>query len=100
MIAFSSQMAHVVSNAYIKSPSAKGHKGFSAGSYKDLTRVARLNADMWGELCMDNSEFLIRELDGFIKSVTLYRDALAAQDSEELIKLLEESSRLKGELDH
>ena len=100
MIAFSSQMAHVVSNAYIKSPSAMGHKGFSAGSYKDLTRVARLDADMWGELCMDNNEYLIQELDGFIKSVTLYRDALAANNKNELVKLLEEGSRLKGELDH
>ena len=99
MIAFSSQMAHVVSNAYIKSPSASGHKGFSAGSYKDLTRVARLNADMWGELFMDNSDFLIQELDGFIESVTLYRDAMAAKNKEELTRLLEEGSRLKGELD-
>ena len=100
LIAFSSQMAHVVSNAYIKSPSAKGHKGFSAGSYRDMTRVARLNADMWGELCMDNSKFLIKELDGFIESVSRYREALAAGDIEELTKLLEEGSRLKEELDH
>ena len=99
MIAFSSQMAHVVSNAYIKSPAARGHKGFSAGSYQDLTRVARLKADMWAELCMDNKDFLIRELEGFIKSVACYRDALAARDKEGLIKLLEEGSRLKGELD-
>jgi len=99
MIAFSSQMAHVVSNAYIKSPTACGHKGFSAGSYRDLTRVARLDADMWAELCMDNNDFLIRELDCFIKSVTLYRDALAVQDKNNLVKLLEEGSRLKGELD-
>jgi len=99
IIAFSSQMAHVVSNAYIKSPTARGHKGFSAGSYRDLTRVARLNADMWGELCMDNNEFLIQELDGFIKSVTQYRDALETQDREVLVRLLEEGSQLKGELD-
>jgi len=100
MIAFSSQMAHVVSNAYIKSPSAKGHKGFSAGSYRDMTRVARLNADMWGELCMDNSEFLVKELDGFISSVTKYRDALASGNRAELTALLEEGSKLKEELDH
>jgi len=100
LIAFSSQMAHVVSNAYIKSPSAKGHKGFSAGSYKDMTRVARLDPDMWGELCMDNNKYLIRELDGFIASVKRYRDALEAENKEELVKLLDEGSRLKEELDH
>jgi len=99
MIAYSSQLAHVVSNAYIKSPTARGHKGFSAGSYKDLTRVARLNADMWAELCMDNNDYLIRELDGLIESITLYKNALAARDKNELTKLLEEGSRLKGELD-
>ena len=99
LIAFSSQMAHVVSNAYIKSPSARGHKGFSAGSYNDLTRVARLNADMWAELCIDNNDFLIKELDGFIGELTNYRDALASNDQNTLKKLLEEGSRLKAELD-
>ena len=100
LIAFSSQLAHVVSNAYVKSPSARGHKGFSAGSYKDLTRVARLDADMWAELCMDNNDSLIRELDGLIDTLTLYRDALTAEDKEELVRLFEEGSQLKKELDH
>jgi prephenate dehydrogenase len=99
MIAFSSQMAHVVSNAFIKSPTARGHKGFSAGSYKDLTRVARLNADMWAELFMDNSDFLVKEIDGFIAAVTKYRDAMELKDINGLKELLEEGSRLKGELD-
>ena len=99
MIAYSSQMAHVVSNAYIKSPSARGHKGFSAGSYRDLTRVARLDADMWSQLLMDNSDFLISELGGFIETVTKYKDALVAHDIKELKKLLEEGSKLKAELD-
>jgi prephenate dehydrogenase len=99
MIAFSSQMAHVVSNAFIKSPTAREHKGFSAGSYKDLTRVARLNADMWAELCMENSDFLVKELDVFIGEITRYRTALENKDEGELRKLLEEGSRLKEELD-
>jgi len=99
VIAFSSQMAHIVSNAFIKSPTAQGHKGFSAGSYKDLTRVARLNADMWSELCMDNNDFLIKELDSFISEIAKYKDALAAKDLTKLRELLEEGSRLKGKLD-
>jgi prephenate dehydrogenase len=98
MIAYSSQMAHVVSSAYIKSPAAREHRGFSAGSYKDLTRVARLNADMWSQLCMDNSDCLVSELDRFIDSISKYRDALAAQDIGTLRELLEEGSRIKGEL--
>ena len=99
MIAFSSQMAHVVSNAYIKNPSAREHEGFSAGSYKDLTRVAQLNAAMWTELCLDNSDKLIRELDFFLASVQAYRNALAAKNQDELLALFEEGSNLKKELD-
>ena len=57
MIAFTSQMAHLVSNAYIKSPTARAHKGFSAGSYKDMTRVAWLNAPMWSELFLENRDW-------------------------------------------
>lgn len=99
MIAFTSQMAHVVSNAYIKSPTARIHKGFSAGSYKDLTRVAWLNAPMWAELFMENKDFLLNELDLFINSLTQYRDAMTNNDMPELIRLLDEGRRLKEEVD-
>lgn len=99
MIAFTSQMAHVVSNAYIKSPTARIHKGFSAGSYKDLTRVAWLNAPMWAELFMENKDFLLNELDLFINSLTQYRDAMTNDDMPELIRLLDEGRRIKEEVD-
>ena len=69
MIAFTSQMPHIVSNAYIKSPTALSHKGFSAGSYKDLTRVAWLNPEMWAELFLDNKDNILYELDYFIDSL-------------------------------
>ena len=62
LIAFTSQMPHLVSNAFIKSPSAESHKGFSAGSYKDMTRVAWLNPVMWAELFMENKDNLIFEV--------------------------------------
>ena len=100
MIAFSSQMANVVSNAYIKSPRARSHKGFSAGSYRDLTRVAQLDANMWAELCMENKDFLIEELDGFINAVNLYKEALVSKDIDSLKILFEEGSRLKREIDN
>ena len=87
-IAFTSQLAHVVSNAYVKSPSAQGHKGFSAGSYKDLTRVAWLNEYMWTELFLENKEPLLYELDHIIRSLSEYRDAIEADDAETLRTLL------------
>ena len=99
MIAFTSQLAHVVSNAYIKSPEAGAHKGFSAGSYKDLTRVAWLNAPMWTELFLDNRDNLLRELGTLIANLKVYRDALAQNDAEALCAALEEGKRRKEEVD-
>ena len=95
MIAFTSQLAHVVSNAYVKSPTARSHKGFSAGSYKDLTRVAWLNPQMWTELFLDNRDHLITELDGLCSELQKYRDALSEGNSETLCALLEEGKRCK-----
>lgn len=95
MIAFTSQLAHVVSNAYVKSPTARSHKGFSAGSYKDLTRVAWLNPQMWTELFLDNRDHLIAELDGLCSELQKYRDALSEGNSETLCALLEEGKRCK-----
>lgn len=95
MIAFTSQMPHLVSNAFIKSPVAGSHKGFSAGSYKDLTRVAWLNSPMWTELFFENRENMLRELDLFIQNLALYREALATDDAEELCRLLEEGKKCK-----
>ena len=99
MIAFTSQMPHIVSNAFIKSPTARQHKGFSAGSYKDLTRVAWLNSRMWAELCMDNRDNVLFELDCYLDSLRAYRDALAAEDTQALTDLLEAGKRRKEEVD-
>ncbi len=98
-IAFTSQMPHVLSNAYIKSPTASHHKGFSAGSYKDLTRVAWLNPQMWAELCMENRENMLFELDTYIASLQSYRQALQTQDIAALTALLDEGRRRKEEVD-
>ena len=99
MIAFTSQMPHIVSNAYIKSPTAQTHRGFSAGSYKDLTRVAWLNAPMWAELILENRDNILYELDTFIDSLQAYRDAIASNNQSELITLLEDGKRRKEEVD-
>lgn len=99
MIGFTSQMAHIVSNAYIKSPTAGSHKGFSAGSYKDLTRVARLNPKMWAELFMDNRENVIKEIDWMLGFLQEYRDAITDDDEERLVRILDEGSQKKIALD-
>ena len=99
VIAFTSQLAHVVSNAYVKSPTAQEHHGFSAGSYRDLTRVAHLNASMWAELMTDNAQYLSQELTYLIDSLAAYRDALEKKDEEQLEELLAEGDRIKRALD-
>jgi prephenate dehydrogenase len=99
MIAFTSQMAHVVSNAYIKSPTARLHKGFSAGSYRDMTRVAWLNAPMWAELFLENKDNLLRELDCLIDNLNAYKLAMETEDRERLVALLEEGKQRKEEVD-
>ncbi len=99
MIAFTSQLAHVVSNAYVKSPTAQEHKGFSAGSYKDLTRVAWLNEHMWTELFLENKEPLLFELDSIISSLSEYRDALLNNDADTLRALLRDGRIAKEKVD-
>ena len=99
MIAFTSQLAHVVSNAYVKSPTARAHHSFSAGSYRDLTRVAKLNETMWTELFLDNADYLASELDWIIGALGEYRDAIKSGDAETLKRLLREGRERKEEID-
>ena len=98
-IAFTSQMPHVLSNAFIKSPTALDHKGFSAGSYKDLTRVAWLNPQMWAQLCMENREHMLFELDTYIQNLQSYQRALEQQDMDALTTLLDAGRKRKEEVD-
>ncbi|NBH79695.1 prephenate dehydrogenase [Clostridiaceae bacterium] len=95
MIAFTSQLAHVVSSAYIKSPEAVRHNGYSAGSYKDLTRVAKLNENMWTELFLLNQGPLVTEIDEIIRHLQEYRDAIAGGREEDLCRLLREGREIK-----
>ena len=95
MIAYTSQLAHVVSSAYIKSPEALRHDGYSAGSYKDLTRVARLNEHMWTELFLRNADPLVREIDEIILHLREYRDVIAAGEADALCRLLRDGRERK-----
>ena len=99
MIAFTSQMPHILSNAFIKSPTALKHKGFSAGSYKDLTRVAWLNPQMWAELFLENRDNVLFELDYYIDSLKQYQQAIRDNDMDALVRLLDEGKKRKEEVD-
>ena len=99
MIAFTSQMPHILSNAFIKSPTALKHKGFSAGSYRDLTRVAWLNPQMWAELFLENRDNVLFELDYYIDSLKQYQQAIRDNDMDALVRLLEEGKKRNEEVD-
>lgn len=95
IIAYTSQLAHIVSSAYIKSSTAQCQSGYSAGSFKDLTRVAYLNEDMWTSLFMINKDNLVTEIDTIIKNLVDYRNALQDNNSKELNDLLKTGKMLK-----
>jgi len=97
IIAYTSQLAHIVSSAFVKSPTSGEHVGFSAGSFRDLTRVAKLDAAMWTELFLDDADNLVGEIDILIKNLTDYREAVAAGNAERLEALLSEGTRRKEE---
>lgn len=99
VIAFTSQLAHVVSNAFVKSEVYPLHHGFSAGSLRDLTRVAWLNETMWTELFFENSENLINEIDTLCDNLKKYSDALKSGNSAQLHELLSEGRKIKEEVD-
>ncbi len=99
IIAFTSQLAHVISSSYIKSPTAEGFLGFSAGSFRDMTRVARLSPKMWTELMLDNKDNLTKEIDYLIKNLTDYKEALEREDEKGLYDLLEEGNQRKLEFE-
>lgn len=95
VIAYTSQLAHVVSNAYVKSPTMLNFDGFSAGSFQDLTRVAKLNEYMWSELFLCNKSALLNEINCILDCITEYRDAIRDSDRERLIKILRDGRELK-----
>lgn len=99
IIAYTSELAHIVSNAYVKSPEAKVHSGFSAGSYKDLTRVAKLNEKMWAEIFSENKDFLLDELNGLIERLTEYKSALENDDTNKMTELLKDGRLKKEQID-
>lgn len=99
VIGYTSQLAHVVSSAYVKSPEAMEHHGFSAGSFKDMTRVARLSPQMWTELFMFNREPLLSELDALIAHLNEYREALVNADAKGMQQLLQEGTERKEIVD-
>lgn len=99
ILAYTSHLAHVLSSAFVKSEAARNHRGFSAGSFRDMTRVATLHPGMWTELFLANADNLSLEVDNLIFHLTEYRNALKNADRDRLYRLLDEGTKLKAEID-
>jgi prephenate dehydrogenase len=98
MIAFTSQLPHLLAAAYVLSPQCPNHRGFSAGSYRDVSRVARINEVLWSELFLSNRDPLLAELDGLLERLGALRAALGEGDREALGALLRRGREIKEEL--
>jgi prephenate dehydrogenase len=98
MIAFTSQMAHIVSSAYVQNPIVDNFDGFSAGSFADMTRVAKLDENMWTELFTLNSDYLTEQLDVFIDNIVRFRKYISEGDSERLREMLRNGREIKERL--
>ena len=99
MIAFTSQLAHIVSGAYVKTPQAMRHKGFSAGSFQDMTRVARLNENMWTELFLENDDLLLQQIEGLMDRLGEYKKAILDRNEDQLKAILREGREMKEALE-
>ena len=99
IIAYTSQLAHVVSCAYVGSPSAPNFQGFSAGSFQDMTRVARLNEDMWTELFLENREALVREIDTLVEELAAFAYTIRRGDRDNLRAMLHRARTIKETID-
>lgn len=98
MIAFTSQLPHVLACSYVLSPCCPNHKGFSAGSYRDVSRVANINAQLWSELFLENKNPLITELDILIENITKIKNSIQNEDKETLTQLLLQAHNVKSSL--
>ena len=94
-IALTSQLAHIVSNAYVKSPQVSNCKGFTGGSFQDMTRIAGVDESIWTELYMGNRQFILEELDGLIEQLSIYRKALENEDEEAISNALKDGRLIR-----
>lgn len=98
MIAFTSQIAHVLACSYVLSPLAPNHPGYSAGSYRDVSRVARINADMWADLFIDNKNALVDEIDDLVSNLMQFKYNIVNEDTQALKDLMNKANKIKEEI--
>ncbi len=100
LIAHTSQLPHAMAVALINSDREGRETGqFIGDSYRDLTRIARINGALWSELFLSNKEFLLEAMGDFSAQLALIEDALLREDKDALIRLFETSTARREKLD-
>lgn len=88
IIAYTSQLPHVIATAMCDTPLLVKHKNFTGGSFEDVTRVAKINELLWTELFLNNSEYLIEEIDRFTNSLNDIKTAIKCGDNSKLMDIM------------
>lgn len=97
-IALTSQLAHIVSNAYVKSPQVQDYEGFTGGSFQDMTRIAGVDEEIWTSLYFLNRAYVLEELSCLIAHLEEYKVALEQADSENFKALLKEGRIIREQI--
>lgn len=90
MIALTSQLCHVLANAYVTTPLCASCRGFTGGSFQDMTRVAPVDEKVWSELYCINSEALSEEISRLILRLSQFETAIKNKDEDALCTLMQE----------
>lgn len=98
MIAYTSQLCHVISGAYIKDRLAPETNGYTAGSFADMSRIATMDEKTWSDLFLENKEYLLSAVGRFRERMEEFEKLLAAQDKAGLERWIKEGADMKRSL--
>lgn len=99
MIAFLSQLTHCIAVALMTCNEAEGLEKYTGDSFRDLTRIAKINDAMWSELFLMNKDALIKEMDAFVGEVEKMKDMLVSGDRDGLRALMQRSTERRSLFD-
>jgi len=100
IIAFTSQLTHVIAVALVNSDNQKfDTNSFVGDSYRDLTRIAKINSKLWTELFLENKDNLINKIDDFQKVLSSLKDSLVNEDTKSLEASFVESTKRREKID-
>ncbi len=99
MVAFLSQLTHCIAVVLMNCNDSDGLERYTGDSFRDLTRIAKINDRMWSELFLANKDALLREMDRFIEEFTEFRGYIAAEDGKRMREKMRSSTQRRSLFD-